>query len=344
MAVLASTARRGVIFRDQKHLERLAEMQQLALDKSGLLAQRVIRIGQLDHDPRTSHAFIWECLAVAEKPSEHAVGRAIFRHAVKQVGQVPNPEQFQQIPGKGVAARVSGHDLLVGTAELLRDRKATFDGSWLSGATTILSSNTTDVFIAVNGECVGRLRVHEEPSSGMKETIGTLQKIGVKRLVLLSRDPLRSTAHLALAMGIDEYHSGLKAEERNFELGRLARKGLLGLIWDGRTDATAAQRADLKIVYGPGTLASFEVGDIVLMGESLDRLAYAIQRTRRLQSFLKQAWWLWLAPLFIGAVLLSVSAVGPGIASLLSVLASGIPLISASRLLDLPHGQSAEKA
>ncbi len=344
LAVLASAARRGVIFKDQKHLERFAEMQQLALDKSGLFAQRVIRVGQLDHDPRTSHAFIWECLAVAEKPSEHAVGRAIFRQAVKEVGQVPHPEQFQQIPGKGVTARVSGHDLLVGTAELLRERQATFDGAWLSGATTTLSSNTTDVFIAVNGECIGRLRVHEDAPMGIKETVTALQELGLKRVILLSRDPLRSTAHLALAIGIDEYHSGLRAEERHFELGRLARKGSLGLIWDGRTDTSAAQRADIKIVYGPTTLASFEAGDVILIGENLDRLPYAIQRARRLQSFLKQAPWFWVSPLFIGAVLLSLNVAGPVVAAFLGILASGAPLIGASRLLDIPHGQSGEKA
>jgi P-type E1-E2 ATPase len=343
LAVMASAARRGVIFKEQKQLERFAQMQQLALDKCGLFAQRVIRIGQLDHDPRTSHAFIWECLAVAEKPSEHAVGRSIFRRAVKEVGQVPHPEQFQQIPGKGVAARVSGHDLLVGTAELLRERKASFDGSWLSGATTTLSSNTTDVFIAVNGECVGRLRVHEEAPTGIKETVTALQELGLKRIVLLSRDPLRSTAHLALGMGIDEYHSGLKAEERNFELGRLARKGILGLVWDGRTDASAAQRADIKIVYGPTTLASFEAGDVILMGENLDRLPYALQRARRLHAYLKQAAWIWVSPLFIGAVLLSLGIAGPAVAALLSSIASGAPMVGASRLLDMPHGQSAEK-
>ncbi len=344
-SVLTRSARRGAVIKGGRWLEPLADLDTLAFEKASLIMHADIHVGRLAHDPGMSDAFVWEVVAVAEKYSEHAVGRALFRMASKQIGAIADPDEFLALPGKGVRAVLEGHEVFVGTAELLRTRNVSFEGGWLTGSTSPIKETGSDVFVALDGVCIARVRLQDRPQTEMRESFQRLREIGVSNQILFTNDTVRIAGSFAQAIGVSDYRPSLKAEDISHEIGRLAQTGTVAFIGDGVQHAQALVRADLGIVMShAGRGLHAEVPGLILMTDDLVRLPETIFLARRT----KQTWkamivyWMMINSIGIGLVLAGV--LSPLGAALFALLFSRVPLSLAPRwvLKNTPGGQAAQ--
>ncbi|KKU17276.1 MAG: Copper-translocating P-type ATPase [Candidatus Azambacteria bacterium GW2011_GWA2_45_90] len=99
-AAIGRAAKRGVIIKGGEWLDVLSKMRTLVLDKTGTLTYGVFSVRDVKIEPGVSENEFWQSAAVAEKFSEHAVARAIFREAMKRVGEIPDPDEFKFVRGR----------------------------------------------------------------------------------------------------------------------------------------------------------------------------------------------------------------------------------------------------
>ena len=104
----------GLLFRRGAALQALSDVRVVAFDKTGTLTEGRPRLTDLIAAEGASE--VLALAAAAEAQAEHPVGRAIVEAAMAEGDAPLTADSFVATPGAGVAARVAGRDVLVGSA------------------------------------------------------------------------------------------------------------------------------------------------------------------------------------------------------------------------------------
>lgn len=315
----------GGVLKTASELEQLAEIRGLVFHKSDLNPLEVYVIHSLDRVPSVTENFIWESVAVAEKHSEQAVGRLLYRQAVRRVGAVPDPERFHVYPGRGIWVRASDREILVGNAALFTERGVIIHEGWHGEIKDSESGNRMlEYYIAVNGSCVGRLRISVRPQEDSWTVSEALNKSGIAEKIYTSSDPIEQTGRQAEAWGIERFHPAARPDDVWRELDQLAKQMPTALIGDGVSDAQAMLRADLGIIPDPtGTSAIRDNNAIVLLSDHLSSLPEIIKISQKWVSGFRYASVFWLGSVLILLLVGGFGLVGAGIIALGRVVQAG---------------------
>src|SRR5688572_12148663 len=129
----------------------------------------------------------------------------------------------------------------------------------------------------------GVIAAADELRPAAPQTVRQLKDSGVRSVVLLSGDSEPTVAAVARLAGVDEYHGGLLPEDKVRVVGDLERRfGAVAMVGDGVNDAPALARATVGVAMGGvGSDAALESADVVLMGDDLGALPYALRLARR---------------------------------------------------------------
>ena len=111
LAAIAWGARHGILFRGGAAVEKLAEINVVALDKTGTLTTGELRVEKVESFPPGRENEIARLAYSLEKLSTHPLARAITRHG-KQQGIEPIVfEHFESVTGEGLRAKHNGKNL-----------------------------------------------------------------------------------------------------------------------------------------------------------------------------------------------------------------------------------------
>lgn len=162
VAALAWLARRGVVVKGTAALERLAQVDQLALDKTGTLTTgeptiTTLLVSTNGDSPPLTDTDLLRVAAAVERNSEHPLGRAILRAAEEQGMVVPSSTAFLSETGRGVRATIDPEDLPPAWAKLLTGMRpaivvGTLDWLALNGIEPRESDRVTADRLASRGE------------------------------------------------------------------------------------------------------------------------------------------------------------------------------------------------
>jgi Cd2+/Zn2+-exporting ATPase len=125
---------------------------------------------------------------------------------------------------------------------------------------------------------LGVLAFADRVRTTAQPVVAALRRIGVERVVLVTGDNEIVAREVGRAVGIDEIHAAA-LPERKLEIVRELhrRDGAVAMVGDGVNDAPALAAATLGVAMGgAGTDVALEAADLVLMGDDLSRLPYAL--------------------------------------------------------------------
>lgn len=277
IAAIARAARTGILIKGGIYLEALAKVDVVVFDKTGTLTAnrpRVVRV-----QPNNSESDEKELLrlaAAADRRSAHPLAKAVVEAAVQQGSVIPEPDSFQQFPGRGVRATVEGRVILVGNADLLQENGVVLNS-------TIEDGGRTPVHVAIDGVFTGVIFIADTLRPGVRETLAELKATGIKRIVMLTGDNQATAQVVARDAGVDEVQANLMPEDKVKAIGDLTARGYrVAMVGDGINDAPALARANVGIAMGgSGSQAALEAADIALMTDDLEKIAAARAIARR---------------------------------------------------------------
>src|SRR6185369_6058020 len=123
LAAIAWSARHGILFRGGAAVEKLADVDVVALDKTGTLTTGELRVEKVECFPPGREAEVASLAYSLERLSTHPLARAVTRFGKQQKLQPVELERFGSVTGQGLRARRDGKECILGQREWVLERR-----------------------------------------------------------------------------------------------------------------------------------------------------------------------------------------------------------------------------
>ncbi|MFJ5304214.1 heavy metal translocating P-type ATPase [Streptomyces sp. NPDC088350] len=289
LSAIANAGRHGVLVKSAVVMERLGQVDAVALDKTGTLTEGTPRVTDIRtlpvHGSRLDEDSLLALAAAAERPSEHPLARAVVDAARTRGQAIADMRDFTSAPGVGVTATVDGHTIAVGApARLLDGSDDTASVRAAEIAADLEDYGRTAVVVLRDGVPVGVLGVADRLRPDAAATVAALTTLTGSTPMLVTGDNPRAAARLAAEVGItgDEVHAGLLPQDKVDVVRRLEARGRKVLvIGDGVNDAPALAAAHTGIAMGrAGSDLALETADAVIVRDELVTVPTVVSLSR----------------------------------------------------------------
>lgn len=274
-AVMVGTglgAEHGILIKSAEALQRASQLKAVVFDKTGTLTKGEPEVTDLITDNKKD---LLLNAAVAEKRSEHPLGEAILKKAKEEGIDVPDPENFDSISGKGVEAKLKGEIILLGNRMLMQNKNISISALEKKIQELELQGKTV-MIVAKNNTLIGLVAVADTLKNYSKEAVSELHKMG-REVVMITGDNKRTGEAIAKQVGIDSVLSEVLPQDKAKNIKKLQTEGKkVAMVGDGINDAPALAQADIGIAIGTGTDVAIETGEIVLVKDDLRDVVTAI--------------------------------------------------------------------
>jgi Cd2+/Zn2+-exporting ATPase len=284
ISAIAAGARAGVLFKGGAYLEGLAAIRVVAFDKTGTLTAGKPSVTDVIPAAGASARDVVQVAAAVESRSEHPLAAAVVRAAESDAAK-PTITEFIALPGRGVRARVDGALIEVGSpTHLGADLPADLDAARVQletdGKTVMIVRRAPDV--GTESAIIGMIALADTLRPEAPAMIRALQGLGV-RVAMLTGDNARAAAAIARQAGVDRVHAELLPDDKVTAIKDLTGAyGAVAMVGDGVNDAPALATAHIGIAMGAaGTDVALETADVVLMGDQLALIPYAIALSKK---------------------------------------------------------------
>ncbi|MBW3709605.1 heavy metal translocating P-type ATPase [Streptomyces griseus] len=282
LSAIANAGRHGVLAKSAVVMERLGQIDLVALDKTGTLTQGTPRVTSIRPLPGTGldEGGLLTLAAAAEHPSEHPLARAVVDAARERGLHLPEATSFSSAPGEGVTATVEGQTVQVGSpSRLLTDA----DNLPCKEAVAELEdAGRTAVAVLRNGAVAGVLGIADRLRPDAAATVAALTELTGRTPVLLTGDNERAARHLAAEVGITDVRAGLLPQDKVAAVNAWRTEGRRVLVvGDGVNDAPALAAAHSGIAMGKaGSDLALETADAIVVRDELATIPSIVQLSR----------------------------------------------------------------
>ncbi|WP_053958768.1 heavy metal translocating P-type ATPase [Sulfobacillus thermosulfidooxidans] len=313
-------ARHGILYRNGEALERLSQVDYVAVDKTGTLTvghPQVIAIFPVE-GMNAEDILNWA--ACVEKESNHPLSRAIVQRAREVAGSlehVPAVDNVFTEPGKGmVAESLDGQGtVLVGNMSLLTEYGVFLPRQWdQTPMESLMKRGATIVFVAVGGIVYGALAIADPIRDDARRTIQRLFTDGY-RVSMLTGDRKMSARSVARSLGIRDVHAELSPVDKA-RLVELWQKfgARVAMVGDGINDAPAIAQAFVGIAVAYGNDVIIHTADVTLVKPHMITIWQALTIGRRTMRKIRQNLFWALGYNIIGIPLAAFGFISPALA------------------------------
>jgi len=264
-------------------VEKLAEVNVVALDKTGTLTTGELRVEKIDSFPPGRENEIARLAYSLEKLSTHPLARAITRYGKQQALQPIEFEHFESITGHGLRARCDGKICLLGRREWFAE---TEHGKIIS-TISATDSGISEIWIS-HGELLGRILLRDDIRPQAREVVDELRREKL-RTIVLTGDRKSTAEHLREQLHLDDVRAELKPEQKVEAIRQLSEHDKVAMVGDGVNDAPSLAAAYIGVAMGArGSDAALEQADVILMHDKLENFLAAFRLSQRARRIIRQ--------------------------------------------------------
>lgn len=365
-------ALQGVLIKNAQAIEQIGTVTAVVFDKTGTLTMGKLEIEQLKVVPHidtiltdqgwswgeSGEQFVMALGAVLEEQSSHPLAEAYVRFVGQQVPnyralvQSVTLEKSSSIEGLGFEANINGHTVIVGSHDVMVQRKVPIDASSMKQAEVWFDEGKSVSFFSIDQQLVAYFSLSDTIRPEAASTIAWLAKHGITT-IMLTGDNVRIAKAVSARVGIDEYFASVRPDQKVQKVQELKDAGyVVAMVGDGINDAPALASADVGIAIGAGTDVAIETAQVILLSNDLSRVPFLFQLSRAtMRNIYQNLIWAFgynavLVPVamgllypFFGIVLNPILAGAAMVFSSLSVVFNSLRLRYMNIQVGLPKGQ-----
>ena len=268
-------SRKGILFKGGVSIEAMETVKAVVMDKTGTITRGEFKVqkigGGLD---------VLRLCASCEQQSTHPIAVSIVSAAKERNMELFTPDSLEEIPGRGIRARVDGKTVFCGNEQLLKDNQVDFGRLDDCGGTRVL--------VAVNDFFAGYITIADGIKDGAKDAVSQLKADGLYT-VMLTGDEEAPAQAVANEVGIAQTHARLLPHEKLEKLRQVReKKGSVMFVGDGINDAPVLAGADVGAAMGSGADAAIEAADVVFMTNDVWAVPEALRIARKTGTIARQ--------------------------------------------------------
>ncbi len=328
-AAVGKASRRGILVSDTRFLETVGRVDLLVLDKTGTatvgqfkLADSALVEAEKSVAGEKIGSEILILIASLERYSEHPLGCALVNHARAQSLDLLQAENVRTEGGRGLCGSVAGRHVFVGSRAFAEERSAVPPACLDSTTDSWALQGLTVSWFGWDGAIRGALAFGDRIRPSARDAVSVLKRQGM-RIWLVSGDTPLATAHVAAAIGADEYRAGCLPGDKEQIIRELRGAGkIVAMVGDGVNDAPALAQADLGIAMGTGTDIAMKAAPVTLMSQDLRRIPETFSLARATVRIIRQnLFW---------AFLYNAAGISLAVAGLLNPIAAAAAMVLSS--------------
>ena len=268
-AGIGACSREGILVKGGNYLEILAKADTGVFDKTGTLTNGKFEFVTCEHNhchcKDNQHRELLKIIAACERYSNHPIAKSInvaFGHYADEC-EVKDSKTYA---GLGVSAIVDGVKYYVGNEKLMKEHCNDFKETNVIG---------TAIYCCSESEFMGDIVFADIIKQDSKDALKALKKLGIAKTVMMTGDKEEIAKDIASKDGIDTVYSRLMPDEKANIVSELQKNGsTVVYTGDGINDASVLSQADVGVAMGgAGSDIAVEASDMVIMGDSLSKLA-----------------------------------------------------------------------
>ncbi len=324
----------GLFFKDAKSLEKARLINTIVFDKTGTLTNGKPVVKSVH-----SKIELLELLSLAgsiEKSSEHVIAKGIVEYAKERNAPLKEMSGVKVKTGFGISAKTDYQ----GAQEIIKVGNSEF----FNPINTLeIKENGILVFVGraiseKEDELLGVFVLEDLPKKGVKEHIAQIKNLGINTL-LLSGDNKENVKKCALELGIDDYISNAKPQDKLNKIKELKEQGqIVMMVGDGLNDAPSLAMSDVAVVMAKGSDVSVQAADIVSFNNDIKSVYSAIKLSQAtIKNIKENLFWAFcynsvFIPLACGVLYRANIMLSPAIAGLAMSLSSVSVVLNSQRL------------
>jgi Cd2+/Zn2+-exporting ATPase len=338
VAALAAASRLGILIKNTRFLESLADVDTVVLDKTGTLT--LGRLELLSMQPLNGHAEaeLLEQAVVCAAGSRHPVSQAIVRAAEEaglEVGLHASQHQIEEVSGKGIIASHNGDTRLLGRREWLVEQGVDLPEDPEHAGPIVWVGRIERTGTGTKKVAVGCLMFADRPRPEAKQALHDLKSLGLERSVLLTGDRKEVARLIGADLEMDEIIAEVLPEQKLHAVHAEREAGnSVMVVGDGVNDALALASGDVGVALGAvASDVALQSADVALMTNDLGRLPLTVRLARRTRAAVHQNVLIGAGISIAFVWLASIGTIGPLAGALLHSVGEFFVIGNSARLL-----------
>lgn len=279
---ISQLAKKGLLFKEAKFIESLANVNSVVFDKTGTLTKGQLSVvkANIYDDNNEKLSLLYSLLDSSNHPVSKSVKKylkANFSLESKKLNLV------KTLNAKGVSAQYKNDkgenfSLLGGNQDLINDFNITYS----------LDSNNTVYIFAINDEVIASFELEDEIKENAKELIDYLKANDIE-VIMLTGDNENVAKKVSSTLGISKFYAKQTPQSKASFIKEFKKEEkIVVMVGDGVNDSVALSNADVAVAMGNSADISLQVSDIVLLNSSLYSLQESFVISNRTYKFIKQ--------------------------------------------------------
>lgn len=279
---IGGASKKGILIKGSTCIESLSKAEIAVFDKTGTLTKGNFKVTEICSE-KYSEKELLRYASLAESFSDHPVSLSL-KEAYNEELPKNAVSETEEISGHGVISVVDGKEVAVGNEKLMKKIGAEYKECNLAG---------TIVYVAIDKEFFGYIVISDEIKENSQTALNELEKLSVKRKIMLTGDRKEVAENVGKNLGIKEIYSELLPDDKvsfveKFLKEKQKEKSLI-FVGDGINDAPVLTIADVGIAMGGlGSDAAIEAADVVITDDNPVKIPLAVKLSKKTMSIVMQ--------------------------------------------------------
>ena len=335
-------AKKGILFKGGDKIEIASKINSIIFDKTGTLTKgSPYVVGYVGSQDET---YLLQISASLEKDSRHPIAKSLIEEAKKQNLNLFPILNINTETGRGISGELESinGEVKVGNLQWLENQNVQISNEIKDKINSTEMKKYTIIGVSISKNLIGCILIGDTLREDALTSINKLREDNLD-IYIFSGDRKESVVDLGrkLNFKIKDLKWELLPEDKlnNIEKLKNYNHQRVAMVGDGINDAPALAVSNLGIAVGSGTQIAKANADLVLMGDKLNGLHYALKLAKRTIRKIKQnLFWafgynLIAIPLAAGALYPKFGILlSPSIAALLMAISSITVVINALSL------------
>lgn len=257
-----------------KFLEAVAKADTIVFDKTGTLTYASPVVEKVIPFSGQSEREMLKIAACLEEHFPHSMAKAVVDKAQELgISHREMHSEVEYVVAHGIASKIEGARVIIGSYHFVFEDEGCLLSEGDKEKFESLDPRYSHLYMAIGNKLAAVICIFDPLRKEAGEVLAKLKDLGIKKIVMMTGDNIKTASVIAKEVGVDEFHAGVLPEDKAKFIEEEKKAGrTVIMVGDGINDSPALSAADCGIAIADGAAIAREIADITIAANDLNEL------------------------------------------------------------------------